>query len=294
MNDVYTLTRPDTPALPLIFDSPHSGTLYPEDFGYACDFHTLESAEDKYVDDLFQNAPAHGAALLCAHFPRSYIDVNRADDDIDPQLLSHPWNGPAPINPTARSDAGIGLIRRLVRPGIPVYDRPLSSAEITARIERYYAPYHEALEALITEAHYNFGQVWHMNCHSMPESTAHPRRPSLLRGGTPPASDFVLGTLDGMSSAADFTHMIRDCLKGMGYTVTINDPFRGAELIARHACPSRGIHSLQIEINKVLYMDESSQEKTNHYSELKHDIEKLIEECAAFVQERLTTALAAD
>ncbi|MEZ5919527.1 MAG: N-formylglutamate amidohydrolase, partial [Alphaproteobacteria bacterium] len=169
MNDIYTLTRPETPALPLIFDSPHSGTLYPEDFGYACDFHTLESAEDKYVDDLFASAPAFGAALLCAHFPRSYIDPNRSADDIDPALLAGLWDGALPIAPSPRSDAGIGLIRRLVRPGIPVYDRPLTSAEITARIERYYTPYHEALETLITEAHYNFGQVWHVNCHSMPE-----------------------------------------------------------------------------------------------------------------------------
>lgn len=152
VNGIYTLIRPNA-ALPLVFDSPHSGVTYPEDFDYACDFAALEKAEDKYVDELFMAAPEHGAIFLHADFPRSYIDVNRCAMDIDVDLLEDEWTDE--INTTPRSHAGIGLIRRLVRPGMPLYDRQLKVSEIKQRIEKYYIPYHAALERAIEELHYN-------------------------------------------------------------------------------------------------------------------------------------------
>ena len=169
MKNVLSILKPDSP-LPLIFDSPHSGTIYPDDFHYACDFSELVQAEDKYVDELFSCVTNYGGTLLLAEFPRSYIDVNRSADDIDVDLFEGHWPDKlyGPIDPTSRSDAGIGLIRRLVKPGIPVYDRYLSPEEIHARVQTYYKPYHEKLEELIESAHYNFGEVWHINCHSMP------------------------------------------------------------------------------------------------------------------------------
>ncbi len=190
MKDVYAIDKPKNP-LPVIFDSPHSGCIYPDNFNYACDFTLLKSAEDNYVEELFATATQHNATLLSALFPRSYIDVNRAKDDIDPQLLDKPWQGPA--NPTARSDAGIGLIRRLIRPGQPVYTRNLTQTEIENRITHYYHPYHTALEHLLDNAHYNYGQVWHINCHSMPNNTATPRNPIALAGNTRKPVDFCLG-----------------------------------------------------------------------------------------------------
>ncbi len=290
MDKVFTIAKPENP-LPLIFDSPHSGAKYPEDFHYTCDFATLERAEDKHVDELFALAPNYGGTLLSALFPRSYIDPNRAETDIDPDLLIEPW--PHESSPTARSDAGIGLIRRLVRPGIPVYDHDLSIAEVKQRIEQYYRPYHEALQTLIDEAHYNFGQIWHINCHSMPSSSARPRQPIGLIGNQPKSVDFCLGDRDGTSCSKDFTHGLRDFIKSMGYSVTINDPFKGVELVARHAEPARGRHSLQLEINKALYMDEEKNQKSGDYEGLQTDIAKLIGFCADFVESQLVD-LAAD
>ncbi len=290
MSETFTISKPDNP-LPLIFDSPHSGTRYPEDFDYACDFEALERAEDKHVDDLFACAPGYGGALLCALFPRSYIDPNRAACDIDHDLLEQDW--PQDSNPTARSDAGIGLIRRLVKPGVPVYERHLSVQEVQNRIEHYYHPYHDALQKLVDEAHYNFGQIWHINCHSMPSSSARPRQAIGLIGNRNKAVDFCLGDRDGTTCSKDFTHSLRDFIKGLGYSVTINDPFKGVELIARHSQPSRGRHSLQLEINKSLYMDEDRHEKSGDYEALQGDIEKLIAFTADFVESRLVD-LAAD
>ncbi|MCB9981299.1 MAG: N-formylglutamate amidohydrolase [Rhodospirillales bacterium] len=289
---VFSIEKPQNP-LPLVFDSPHSGDRYPNDFDFACDRLTLESAEDKYVEDLFAAAPHHGITFLHAHFPRSYIDVNRAAEDIDTELLSEEWSGPFEIAPSSRSHAGIGLIRRLVRPGVPVYNRSLSTEEILHRLNTCYHPYHDALEALINETHYNFGQVWHINCHSMPSTSAYPRHGIGLVGNRAKPVDFVLGDRDGTACDPDFTRALRDFLKGLGYTVSINDPFKGVELVEKYSSPAAGFHSLQLEINKSLYMDEDTLEKTSNYNALKNDLEKMIQFCASYVESRLTT-LAAD
>ena len=249
----------------------------------------LEKAEDNYVDDLFSAAPDHGGTLLCALFPRTYIDVNRAVDDIDPDLLDGHW--PHDMNPTPRSHAGIGLIRRVLKPGIPVYDRRLSVSEIVHRIENYYKPYHAQLETALDELHYNFGQVWHVNCHSMPQSSSFPSM--LSRPAITVLPDFVLGDRDGTSCDLAFTHTLRDFLKGLGYRVAINNPYRGVELVRRYASPATGRHSIQIEINKGLYWDESKLQKSRNYNRLKGDIEKLIQHCATYVTANLS-AMAAD
>lgn len=294
MKDPISIIHAKTRSLPLIFDSPHSGTHYPNDFDFSCDFKILESAEDKFIEDLFMDCTLLGATFLHAHFPRSYIDVNRSIDDIDPELLGGaPWNGDFPIAPGPRSHAGIGLIRRLVRPGTPVYDRALSPEEIINRIEHCYRPYHETLENLIARTHYNFGEVWHINCHSMPAASAYPRTPTGLAGARPKASDFVLGDRDGTSCSLDFTRRLREFLKNLGYTVTVNDPYKGVELIERYSNPAAGYHSLQIEVNKALYMNEETNTKNSNYNKLKNDIEKMNHFIANYVSARMTN-LAAD
>lgn len=278
----FTLITPESP-LPLIFDSPHSGRDYPDDFGYACDLEILRQAEDNYVDELFAAAPDHSAALLCAHFPRSYIDVNRAEHDIDTSLLAGEWML-GPIRPTARSDAGIGLIRRLVKPGVAVYDRTLTHTEIVHRLEHYYHSYHKALESFIEQAHHDYGQVFHINCHSMPDATAFPKHQS----GDPAQSvDFCIGDRDGRTSGIGFRMMVRDALRDMGYSVSINDPFKGVEVIRRTGRPTRGRQALQLEINKALYMSEETLEKTAEFAKLKADMDTLIGQCADYVEAQL-------
>ena len=292
MKSVLSIKKPKTP-LPLIFDSPHSGNIYPDDFNYACEHLTLARAEDNHVDDLFDCVTNHGAHFLLAHFPRSYIDVNRSHDDIDTELLGEDWKGDFPIKSTSRSDAGIGLIRRLVRPGIPVYDRDLTTEEIIARIEKYYRPYHNTLADLIESAHYNFGQAWHINCHSMPSSSAYPKRAISLIGNQQKPSDFVLGDRDGTTCDAAFTRSLRDFIKELGYTVTINDPFKGVELVEKYSNPTRGYHSIQIEINKALYMNEETNERNANYEKLKAHINDITAFIAENIESRLIT-LAAD
>src|SRR6266481_258510 len=135
---------PQTAELPLVFDSPHSGTSYPEDFRYSCPLKILRRAEDTHVDELYAAAPALGATLIGAVFPRSYVDVNRALDDLDAALIDGVW--PTPLAPSHNTRSGLGLVRRVSRPGTPIYDHKLGVAEILARLERYHTPYHRVLD----------------------------------------------------------------------------------------------------------------------------------------------------
>ncbi len=276
---VYQVFR-SAQGLPLVFDSPHSGRIYPEDFRPACPLPLLKKAEDNYLDEIFQSVPARGGTLLCALFARTYIDANRAETDIDPALLAEPW--PGPVSPTRRSRAGNGLIRRLLKPGLPVYDRTLTAAEIQNRISRYYRPYHDVLADILNNAQNNFGQVWHINCHSMP---------TLPGAGQP---EFVLGDRDGTSCARSFTDLIAGFLRGRGYRVDLNHPYKGAEIVYRHGQPSQGRHSLQLEISKSLYWDENEDKKLKNFNELKRDIELLVSFCAEWVGGQLARDLAAD
>lgn len=291
MHNVLSIHRPDEPC-PLILDSPHSGHTYPDDFDHTCPEKDLIAAEDNFVDELFENAPDYGAYLLTANFPRSYIDVNRPVDDIDPQLYDGAWPYDQ-ISPTHRSNAGIGLIRRLLTPGQPMYDRKLTPKEILNRIKKYYRPYHTALETLINEAHYNFGTVWHINCHSMPADLAKPKRTISLVGNQAPPVDFVLGNRDGTTCCPNFTRAVKVFLENAGYHVAVNDPFKGVELVERYSDPLRGRHSLQIEINKALYMDESTGQKNKNFKRVKKDLEKLIQFCVRYTKTN-STLMAAD
>ena len=177
---------PEAVEVPLVFDSPHSGSDYPEDFRFTCPLETLRRAEDAYVDELYAAAPAHGATLIAALFPRSYLDPNRGADDIDEALIDGRW--PTALKPSQNTRAGLGLVRRVARPSTPIYDGKLTVHEVLTRIERCHAPYHRVLDEACTRLHATFGTVWHVNCHSMPSKR------SARDIGRP--ADFVLGDRD--------------------------------------------------------------------------------------------------
>jgi N-formylglutamate amidohydrolase len=261
--------EPVAGAAPLVLDSPHSGREYPGDFGYAAPFEALRRTEDAYVDRLFEDAARLGAGLLSALFPRSYVDPNRHETEIDPLLLADPW--PGEIRPSERAEKGLGVVRRLVGPRLAVYDRLLPSVEIQARLEGYHRPYHDKLQAMLDATHARFGQVWHLNCHSM-------KAMGRGRQGTPAPirEDFVLGDLDGESCDPAFRDLVAGELRAMGYSVAINAPFRGAELVTRHGMPDQGRHSLQIEINRRLYLDEMSVMTHGGFERLKSDLDRLV------------------
>ena len=277
----FTLRLPEGEALPLVCDSPHSGTLYPDDFGYAVPFDVLRDGEDTDVHALWQALPSVGATLLAANFPRAYIDPNRDTTDIDPDLLAGPW--PTPIQPSEKTRLGIGLVWREVA-GRPIYDRRLPVAEVQSRIASCHAPYHAAMGQHIEQAYARFGAVWHLNLHSMPANSYE----SMQIESAHPLADFVLGDRDGSTAAPEFTALVAESLKKRGFSVALNDPFKGVALIARLGRPAERRHSLQIEVHRGLYMNESTRERNGGFAALQKALAEVSRDIADYVKDQTT------
>lgn len=258
----YIIVEPTAPKTPLIVDSPHSGRIYPADFNYSCPLPLLRQAEDSYVDELVAVASEAGATLVTAEFPRSYIDVNRAENDIDPAILAEAW--PDVLKPSERTLLGLGLVRRLCKSNVPVYAKPLSVAEVKQRIEKFYRPYHAALDSVIKQCVAEFGECYFVNAHSMPGQNFENR---LLR-----RPDFVLGDRDGTSCDVAFTRYAQTILQDLGYSVALNDPYKGVEIVRRYGQPQKGQHVVQLEINRRLYMNEQTLEKTEGFAQLQKNL----------------------
>jgi N-formylglutamate amidohydrolase len=278
--NAFRLIEPTTARVPLVFDSPHSGRDYPDDFRAAVPVDSLRQAEDSYVDELYAAAPAHGATLLTALFPRTYIDPNRSLLDIDATLLDAPWPGPAV--PGRKTQLGVGLIWRLLDSGDSIYSRKLTVDEVKQRIVRYHQPYQRAVKDALDAAHAHFGAVWHVNCHSMPALSGRISE----EGPGKPRADFVVGDRDGTTCAPEFTALVASELRAMGYDVRLNDPYKGVELVRAFSDPSAQRHSVQLEVNRRLYMDERTREKSAGFERLRADLERLIAALAAYAAER--------
>lgn len=281
MTHPFVRHDPSGTPLPLVLDSPHSGEWYPDDFDHAPPRAIVRQAEDTHVARLWQHAMAQGATLLEARFPRAYIDANRSHADIDLALLEDGW--PAPVAPSRKTEQGIGLVWRLARGGMPMYARKLTAAEVQARIDRCWRPYHDELQALLDAQHRACGGVWHINCHSMPAvGDALADDPGRLR------ADFVLGDRDGTTCEPAFTQLVADTARGLGYSVAVNDPYKGVELVRKHGRPAENRHSLQIELKRTLYMDEVTLEPNGGYVQLERDLAHLAGVLANFVRSRST------
>jgi N-formylglutamate deformylase len=269
-SDLPFLHGPGEPEQPLVLDSPHSGRELPADFGTVLSEFELRNAEDCYVDRLYLPATARGIPLLAARVSRVYLDVNRHADDIDPEVLDAPPPGAAA---SGKARLGKALVWRTLDDGRPIYARRLSMQEIASRIARCHTPYHRGLQRLLDAAHTRFGRVLHINCHSM-----NPVGGSQGEGGAGRTrADFVLGDRDGSTCDPALTAFVRHTLAGMGYNVTVNDPFKGVALVQAYCDPAAGRHSLQIEINKRLYMDDSTLEPHDGFDTLQHNLMRLID-----------------
>ena len=277
----FELLSPRTEPLPLIFDSPHSGRFYPDDFRAKPPLAVLRRAEDAYVDALIADAPQLGVTVLLANYPRCYVDANREPDDLDAELLAEPW--PGTLKPTRKSRKGLGLIRRYVTPGVEVHRDKLSVAEVRDRLDRVYWPYHRALAAAIARLRAAFGFAWHIDWHSM-RAVGN----GMTRDAGTRRPDFAIGDLEGASADRALVSLIADTLTGLGYRVALNDPYKGAAILRRHGAPAEGVHSVQIEINRALYLDEDAVELTGGFAKLRGDIARLTERLAEAAEQRTT------
>jgi N-formylglutamate amidohydrolase len=265
----FEVMMPATVTVPLVFNSPHSGAIYPPAFLAASrlDPLTLRKSEDCFVDELFGSATTFGAPLLRAHFPRAFLDVNREPYELDPRM----FEGRLPSFINARSmrvAGGLGTIARIVGDQQEIYARKLPVADALERIEGLYKPYHRALRQLLQDQHRRFGLAVLIDCHSMPSTGAHREEGQ--------RADIVLGDRFGTSAAPFFVDLVEEALRGRGYRVGRNRPYAGGFITEHYGNPANSIHAVQIEINRGLYMDERTLTKTSPFAALKADLDTMM------------------
>ncbi|MFE0018980.1 N-formylglutamate amidohydrolase [Mesorhizobium sp. NPDC059054] len=251
--------------VPFVFNSPHSGRHYPNRFLAMAklDRSTIRRSEDCYVDELFGSAIMLGAPMLAANFPRAYLDVNREPWELDPRMFIEPVPPYCNIR-SARVAGGLGTIPRLVGEGLDIYAARLPIAEAFQRIETVYKPYHETLKRLIAGTHARFGYAVLIDCHSMPASVR-----TSDQGMRP---DFIIGDRFGTSASAVLTQEAIALLNSMGYSVAYNKPYAGGFITEHYGRPVRNLHALQIEVNRGLYMNERTFQKSVGFDALAEDL----------------------
>jgi N-formylglutamate amidohydrolase len=275
------LRRPTGKRLPLILASPHSGSDYPVDFVSASrlDRLALRRSEDSFVDELFAAAPGLGAPLLSARFPRAYLDVNREPYELDPAMFSdalpHFVNAASP-----RVRMGLGTIARVVANGEEIYANKLRFAEAQRRIDGLYYPYHQALHRLVEETEALFGGYLLVDCHSMPSAAG------LMCSAA--AVDIVLGDCHGTTCAPEILEAARRFFAVRGFTVAINAPYAGGYTTEHYGYPPRRRHTLQVEINRALYMDERNYRRRPRFASLVRELTEFVGQLARAAEERLT------
>jgi len=280
MKPPFTLLSPTkSNCLPLVCDSPHSGISFPPDFKSDVPLTQLKSGWDAFIDDLWQDVVKVGGHLLHADFSRMYIDPNRAPNDIDPELLDSLW---PQCQPTKYSQRGMGLIRRYALPNVAMYKRLLSRAEVEQRITHYYQPYHQALASILEQLHQDFGAVWHIDCHSMKSKG---NEMNIDNGASRP--DIILGDNAGQSAGAEFVQVVEDAFTNLGYKVVRNDPYKGGYLVTHYGNVKDNRHSMQVEINRALYMNEKEFTPNDNYLPFQQDITRVANEIAAYIRHKV-------
>ncbi|MFG1344213.1 N-formylglutamate amidohydrolase [Xanthobacter autotrophicus DSM 431] len=281
----FEVLAPAEAAAPFVFNSPHSGRIYPRGFVEQArlDFQTLRRSEDTFVDELFADAVTAGAPLMRALFPRAFLDLNREPYELDPRM----FDGRLPPFANTRSirvSGGLGTIARVVGDAQEIYPRRLAVSEALDRIEAYYKPYHQALRRLIARTQRQWGHAVLVDCHSMPSTSS---RDDAVR------ADFVIGDRYGTSCSELVTETIETALVARGYRVVRNKPYAGGYITEHYGNPSAGLHAVQIELNRGLYMDEAAYERNAGFSRVKADLAALMPVLFSAVAEGLAPPRAA-
>lgn len=272
---IFYRYEPEVPPVPLVVDVSRTGREYPTDMRTNVPFNAIHDNVSMYVDDIWEDAPKFGGSLLYAIFPHMYIDANRGELDIDPELVELPW--PVALKPEA-SKRGLGLIKAKSRYGEPVQERKLTYDEIEDRLNRYHRPYHRELKAMIDRARSAFGKVYHLSCHCM-SAVGAPTHPDPGQE----RADFCVGNMPGgtQSSSNAFVEHVADLIRSEGFTCTVNTPYAGGEINRRHGDFANNVESIMVEINKKRFMDVKTFRRTDGFHEIKAAANNVLKKLAA-------------
>lgn len=280
---VYSLVQPEVQRVPLVFASPHSGAEYSLDFlgRSLLDRQMIRSSEDAFVDQLYSSAPGQGAPLLAAKVPRAFVDLNRAADELDPAVIE--GLGRSAHNP--RISSGLGVIPRVVAGGRPIYSGKMTLEEAETRLRDYWHPYHARLRRMLEQTREAFGEAVLIDCHSMP----HEAIDSHIRPGQP-RPEVVLGDRFGAAAGREVTERIEAAFSSAGLRVARNAPFAGAYITQAYGRPSRGVHVVQVEIDRALYMNEKKVEPSEDFAAFQALIAGVVSEICGGMARKLPLA----
>lgn len=270
----FDVLCPADQRVPYVFNSPHSGRQYSQQFlaSSRLDESAIRRSEDAFVDDLFAHVVPLGAPLLRAHFPRAYLDVNREPYELDPKMFDGRLPSYANIR-SIRVAGGLGTVARIVSENHEIYRHRLPVEEALSRIEEIYKPYHSTLRRLLAQTHVTFGYAVLIDCHSMPSS--------VKCQTTDVRPDFILGDRYGTSCNSELTEFACSLLRDMGYSVSRNKPYAGGFITEHYGRPASGLHALQVEINRGLYMNEATHERSSGFDDLFHNLKQFAQELIA-------------
>lgn len=286
--DLFEVLEPESLRIPFVYNSPHSGRRYPVSFieQSRLDGSAIRRSEDHFVDELFAGATEIGAPLLLAHFPRAFLDVNREPYELDPRMFNGNLPPYANIN-SIRVAGGLGTIPRIVAENMEIYTRRLPVEEALSRIEGIYKPYHACLRKLVARTHAHFGYAVLIDCHSMPGN--------IRVAGTGMRPDIIIGDRYGTSASAELSNAAVQILENMGFAAVRNKPYAGGFITEHYGRPVRGLHALQVEINRSLYIDEMTLQKKPEFAAMTAAVGSFMEQMADFVEDTAgDVALAAE
>ncbi len=256
IGEPYRIVRPSLQKTPFVFASPHSGRRYPASFVARSWLSplALRRSEDAFVDELFASVVDKGAPLIAALFPRAYVDANRAASELDNAMFDAEL-GLTVDAPSARVTAGLGVIPRIVRDGAEIYREKLSPHEAEERLARFYRPYHAALAGLVDATRAQFGVAIVVDCHSMPSASNVP--------------DIVLGDRYGASASPGLMRRAELAFEACGFATARNVPYAGGYTTHLYGRREQGVHALQIEVNRMLYLDEERIERGPRFADIR-------------------------
>lgn len=274
--ELFEIREPEQQSLPFVFNSPHSGRIYPRVLveRSKLDHMALRRSEDHFVDELFSSSVGFGAPLLSANFPRAYVDVNREPYELDPTMFDGRLP-PFANTSSVRVAGGLGTVPRIVGENMDIYRGKLCVDEALQRIEAIYKPYHAALRRLIARTHAHFGRAVLIDCHSMPGN--------IRISGSGVRPDFIIGDRYGTSASSELSRLALRLLEEQGFVAVRNKPYAGGFITEHYGRPARGLHALQIEVNRGLYIDEASLRKKPDFDKISASIRSFIQSFTAEV-----------
>ena len=265
---------------PLILSFPHSGEKYPDDFDTnpELSFNVLDFPNDKYVNELYQERSNLNLTSIHANFPRTYIDVNRHQHNIDVNMIKNGEDWYGRIHPTG-VETGTTLFWSKTKEVFEIYSKKLSHDELKQRLAKCFVPYHQLMTYHIQKIHQDHGKAFVLDCHSMTQFDGKKR-------GRKERPQIDIGNRNGQSCSSEYSECVSDAFSSLGYDVQVNGRFLGGEIILRYGWPEINQHILQVEIRRDLYMDEDTRERNERFTKMQKDCSAALKEIKNFVKQK--------